>query len=64
MKCDASTNFLNLSSANAWWVVRKQQPGTKKHRHKNGAVQKTKLHIPSFPSTGGADISICALEAF
>jgi hypothetical protein len=25
---------------------------------------KTKLHIPSFPSMGGTNISVCAFEAF
>jgi len=42
----------------------KRQTGIKKHRYQNGAVQKPRFHIPSFPSTGGTGISIRALEAF
>jgi hypothetical protein len=38
--------------------------GNKKAPLQKRCCPKTKLHIPSFPSTGGIDISIYALEAF
>jgi hypothetical protein len=40
--------FINLDSANARRVIRKKQAGIKKHRHKNGAVQKPSFIFPPF----------------
>ena len=53
-----------LPLATAWRVIRKQQAGIKKAPLPKRCCPKTKVHIPSFPSTGGTGISIRALEAF
>jgi len=48
LECHAATPVVNLSPSNAWQLIRRQQAGTKKHRHKNGAAQKPSSIFPPF----------------
>jgi hypothetical protein len=62
--CSLPSHFYWFSLIKCLVGDKEATTGSKKAPSPKRCCPKTKLHIPSFPSTGGTDISIYALEAF
>jgi len=62
--CSLLSHFYRFRLIKCLAGDREATAGSKKAPSQKRCCPKTKLYIPSFPSTGGTDISICALEAF
>jgi hypothetical protein len=54
----------SLSLSDRGLARRRSYERNKKAPSEERCCPDNKLHVPSFPSAGGTDISICALEAF